>query len=57
MRNENLQQLEASVASLIENASSDQIEVSEQIEDIKSSVVLVKTGLTTKINHLAVSDS
>ncbi len=57
MINENLLQLEASVASLMENATVDKREVSEQIKDIKSSVALVKTGLTTKINHLAVSNS
>ena len=47
--------LEASVASLIENASSDKSEVSEQMKEIKSSVALVKSRLTTKIDNLAVS--
>ena len=45
------------MASLIENASSDKSEVSEKIEEIKSSVALVETGLTSKLNHLAVSNS
>ena len=49
--------LEASVESLIENASVDKTKVSEQMNEIKSSVALVKTGLTSKINHLAVSHS
>ena len=44
------------MASLIENASSDKSEVSEKIEEIKSSVALVETGLTSKLNHLAVSN-
>ena len=47
--------LETSVETLIENASVDKTEVSEQMNQIKSSVALMKTGLTTKINHLAVS--
>ena len=47
--------LEASMASLIENASVDKNEVAEQIGKIKSSVALVKTGLTTKIDNIAVS--
>ena len=57
MINENLLQLEASVKSLIENASVDKTKVSQQMNEIKSSVALVKTGLTSKINHLAVSHS
>ena len=43
------------MASLIESAASEKTQVSEKIEEIKSSVALVKTGLTTKIDHLAVS--
>ena len=57
MINENLLQLEASVESLMKNASVDKTKVSEQMNEIKSSVALVKTGLTSKINHLAVSHS
>ena len=57
MINENLLQLEASVESLIENASIDKTKVSEQMNEIKSSVALVKTGLTTQINILAVRNS
>ena len=47
--------LETSVESLIKNASVDKAKVSEQMNQIKSSVALMKTGLTTKINHFAVS--
>ena len=49
--------LEASMVSLIENASVDKTKVSEQMNEIKSSVALVKTGLTTQINILAVRNS
>ena len=55
--NDSLQQLEDDVASLIEHASSDKNEVSDQIEEIKLNVSMVKTGLTTKMDHLAVSES
>ena len=43
------------MASLIENAAADKSQVSEDIEEIKSSVVMVKNGLGAKIDHLAVS--
>ena len=49
--------LEASMVSLIENASVDKTKVSEQMNEIKSSVALMKTGLTTQINILAVRNS
>ena len=49
--------LEASMVSLIENASVDKTKVSKQMKEIKSSVALVKTGLTTQINILAVRNS
>ena len=45
------------MVSLIENASVDKTKVSEQMNEIKSSVALVKTGLTTQINILAVRNS
>ena len=45
------------MVSLIENASVDKTKVSEQMNEIKSSVALVKTGLTTQINILTVRNS
>ena len=53
----NLLKLEASVASLIENAASDKSQMSERIEKIESNVVLVKTGLGAKIDNIAVSET
>ena len=40
---------------MIENAAADKREASQKIEEIKSSVSLLKTGLTTKIDNFAVS--
>ena len=45
------------MVSLIENASVDKTKVSEQMNEIKSSVALMETGLTTQINILAVRNS
>ena len=45
------------MVSLIENASVNKTKVSEQMNEIKSSVALVETGLTTQINILAVRNS
>ena len=47
--------IEETVASLLETAASDKNQVAEEIEGIKSNVALVKTGLTSKIDNLAVS--
>ena len=48
-------QLEESVSSLIENAASQESGVPQQIEEIKSNVASIKTGLEEKIDQLAVS--
>ena len=50
-----IEKLEENVASLLENAASDKIQISTEIKEIKSSVALVKTGLGAEINRLAVS--
>ena len=48
-------ELENSVASLLDNAASDKNEVAEEIKEIKSSMLLVKTGLGAQIDRIAVS--
>lgn len=40
---------------MIEGAESERTGVSKQIEEVKSNVALVKTGLEEKIDQLAVS--
>ena len=47
--------LENSVASLLKNAASNKNQVAEEINEIKSSVAMVKTGLGAQIDRLAVS--
>ena len=47
--------LEETVASLLENAASDKKEFAEEMEEIKSSVAMVKTGLGGQIDRIAVS--
>ena len=54
-KNNNRIKLEASVATLIENAAFDKSQVSERFETIESNVDLVKNGLGAKIDHVAVS--
>ena len=50
-----IEKLEENVASLLENAASNKIQVSAEIKEIKSSVALVKSGLGAEIDRLSVS--